>query len=97
MGSIEFIDLRDRSGIVQVLNEDSSLSISKESVIKVTGKVVERKDKNKNLETGDIEIISEKIEMLAKSEVPPFVIDDKLIRLSNVQLARLNQFFRQWE
>jgi len=78
MGKVIFYDLRDMYGITQLvmLSEKEESAISKESVLKVTGIVVERKDKNPSLETGDIEIDVKEYELLNRSEVPPFVIQD---------------------
>jgi len=78
MGKVIFYDLRDMYGITQLvmLSEKEESAISKESVIKVTGIVVERKDKNETLKTGDIEIEVKEYKVLNPSEVPPFVIKD---------------------
>ena len=62
LGGLIFIDLRDKSGIVQLVVRPENKNYSKandvrnEYVLKVTGKVVERESKNSNLETGEIEI-----------------------------------------
>jgi aspartyl-tRNA synthetase len=82
MGGMTFIDLRDRYGITQLvfniesnaeLNE-SALKLGREFVIMVKGKVAERSNKNPNISTGDIEIITESLTILNKSEIPPFTI-----------------------
>lgn len=81
-GSISFIDLRDRYGITQLLfgedyNEELDQNpLGREYVIQVKGKVTERSNKNKNLPTGDIEILVESYSILNKSAVPPFTIQD---------------------
>ena len=85
-GGVLFIDLRDHFGITQcVVNSDNEMfsvleTLKLESVIKITGKVVKRSTDtiNKNLPTGEIEISSEKIEILNESEQIPFqvAIDD---------------------
>jgi len=78
---MSFIDLRDRYGITQIVTEDDALneSVSKlgrEYVIQVTGTVKERQSKNTKIETGDIEIVMEKLNVLNAAEVPPFTIED---------------------
>ncbi len=83
LGSVVFIDLRDRYGITQlyfdnVLNSDlleQAKKLGREYVIQIVGKVRERESKNPNLPTGDIEIVVEKLEVLNTSEVPPFLIE----------------------
>ncbi|WP_029608779.1 aspartate--tRNA ligase [Mycoplasma simbae] len=77
-GELTFIDLRDRSGIVQcVFKED--LHIAKESVIEVSGLVALRKSVNKDLPTGEIEIIVEKFNVFSTSlEELPFAIRDDI-------------------
>ena len=83
LGGLLFIDLRDRTGIIQlVVNPDNknyevANSLKNEYVIEVTGKVVERSSKNPNLKTGDIEIEVESIEILNTCEELPFpIVDD---------------------
>ena len=85
MGGMTFIDVRDRYGITQVVfnaQDDSdelfqmANSLGREFVVQVEGKVAERTNKNKNLPTGDVEIIAENLKILNKSEVPPFTIED---------------------
>ena len=78
-----FIDLRDRTGIIQlVINPDNKIfelanTLKNEYVIEVTGKVVERSSKNPNLKTGDIEIEVESLEVLNTCEELPFpIVDD---------------------
>lgn len=84
MGKMTFVDLRDRYGITQlVFSEDHNTaifekanSLGREYVIQVKGKVDERSSKNKNIPTGDIEITVEELNVLNKSEIPPFTIED---------------------
>jgi aspartyl-tRNA synthetase len=82
LGGMIFIDLRDRSGVIQLVckPENSKYSAIKslknESVIKVSGLVAKKDNENKNLKTGDIEIIIEDIEVLNTSEDLPFEITD---------------------
>ncbi len=83
LGGMTFIDLRDRYGITQlVFNMDTdpelcekARKLGREFVIQVFGKVTERSNKNKNIPTGEIEIIVDKILILSKSELPPFTIE----------------------
>lgn len=79
-----FVDLRDRYGITQVVvHEDNqelynlAKSLGREFVVKVVGKVVERSNKNKDRETGDIEIAPETLTVLNKANTPPFTIEDE--------------------
>lgn len=84
MGAMTFVDLRDRYGITQIVfnnevNEDlcnAANGLGREYVIQLTGTVAERTSKNANLPTGEIEIIAEELNVLNKSEVPPFTIED---------------------
>ena len=83
LGGLLFIDLRDRTGIIQlVVNPDNknyeiANSLKNEYVIEVSGKVVERSSKNPNIETGDIEIEVESLEILSTCEELPFpIVDD---------------------
>ncbi|MCP4337153.1 MAG: aspartate--tRNA ligase [Mycoplasma sp.] len=78
LGNLIFIDLRDRWGITQLVLNNEKEILTKESVIEVKGKVVPRKDINKNIATGDIEIKVSDIKVLSKSKVTPFVIKDDL-------------------
>jgi len=85
LGGATFIDLRDRYGITQLIfsgdDENSKTlgqeGLTREMVLKVTGIVIERESKNKNLSTGDIEIKLHTIEVLNKSLTPPFTIEDE--------------------
>ena len=84
MGGMTFVDVRDRYGITQVVfNNDTNASLceaanhlGREYVVQITGTVAERSSKNPNIPTGDIEIIAENLNILNKSEVPPFTIED---------------------
>lgn len=85
-GGIIFVDLRDRSGILQVIFEEDkcgSESFAKaeklrsEFVVAITGKVALRAGGiNQNLATGDIEIIAEDLRILSEAETPPFPIEE---------------------
>lgn len=85
-GGMVWIDLRDRYGITQVILEEgksekdlinTARSLGREDVIKIEGIVQERYSKNSNIPTGDIEIVPSSIEVLNKSQVPPFIIEDE--------------------
>ncbi len=81
LGGMEFLDLRDEFGITQIVINDEKLqeqakNFTTESCIHVVGKVVERSNKNKNLKTGEIEVIAEKLEVLGKCKnVLPFEVN----------------------
>ncbi len=84
LGSLVFVDLRDTSGIAQVVF-DSDISeeafnkaskIRSEYVIAVKGKVQERQSKNPDLPTGDIEVFVEELKILDEAETPPIYIKD---------------------
>ena len=85
LGGMTFVDIRDRYGISQLtfnMDTNSELcqkarSLGREYVIQVTGKVVERSNKNKNMSTGEIEIEVDKLEILNASKTPPFTIEDE--------------------
>ncbi|WP_295771971.1 aspartate--tRNA ligase [uncultured Mucilaginibacter sp.] len=85
LGGTTFIDVRDRYGLTQlVLNVDSDANLreagkglGREFVIKVTGKVLERTNKNPKIPTGDIEIAVEALEVLNEAKIPPFLIEDE--------------------
>jgi aspartyl-tRNA synthetase len=85
LGGTTFIDVRDRYGLTQlVLNTDTDAdvrerarSLSREFVIKVTGKVIERTNKNPKIPTGDIEIAVSDVEILNEAKIPPFLIEDE--------------------
>jgi len=83
LGGLTFIDLRDREGLLQiVINETFSgletlKHIGKETVLAVSGRVVERAKANLDLPSGRVEVIAESIEILAISEVPPFVPENR--------------------
>lgn len=76
-GEINFVDLRDKFGITQIVF-NQPISFTKESVLEVTGEVVARKDVNKELPTGEIEIIVKeyKVLSLAANELPFQIRDD---------------------
>ena len=84
-GKLIWIDLRDRYGITQLIFEEDNTSknvfkkakeCGREFVVSVKGKVLERLSKNDVIDTGEIEVAVEDIEILNESEVPPFTIED---------------------
>lgn len=82
LGGMLFIDLRDRSGIIQlVVSPEKTFfeelsSLKNESVIKISGKVIERTSKNPNLPTGDIEVEVSSLEVLNESLDTPFEVNN---------------------
>ena len=92
LGGVIFIDLRDRSGIMQlVVRPDSACyalasSLKNEYVIKVTGKLVAREKANLNISTGEIEMEVEKLELLNKSLELPFEVSDNTTALEDTRL-----------
>ncbi|MDD6003012.1 MAG: aspartate--tRNA ligase [Bacteroidales bacterium] len=84
LGGMTFVDLRDRYGITQlVFNMETNAELcerarklGREFVIQAIGTVTERTSKNKDLPTGDIEITVNQLNILNKSDVPPFTIED---------------------
>ena len=84
MGGMCFIDLRDRYGITQLVFDeaenkelcDKANKLGREYCIQVMGKVNERKSKNANLSTGDIELIVKQLNILSESDTPPFTIEE---------------------
>ena len=89
-GSLVFIDLRDRSGITQlVFDEKSSEAIKEvrnEYILEVEGTVHERKDKNPNLETGEIEVVVDKVEIINSAKTTPLIIADETDALEDTRL-----------
>lgn len=82
LGGMLFIDLRDRSGIIQLVVSPEKVffeelsSLKNESVIKVSGRVIERSSKNPNLLTGDIEVEVFSLEVLNESLDTPFEVNN---------------------
>ena len=85
MGGMTFIDLRDRYGITQlVFNStadsllfDAANRLGREYCIQVVGRVSERESKNPKMDTGEIEILAERLQILSPSLTPPFTIEDE--------------------
>ena len=84
MGGMTFVDLRDRYGITQLVADANSdlavvetvASLGREFVIQATGRVAERQSKNPKMDTGDIEILLDSVNVLNPSDIPPFTIED---------------------
>ena len=86
-GELVFVDLRDRTGIVQVVADQqfvpadvvaAAKELRPEFVVRIDGEVKERAESQKNakLPTGDIEVVAKKIEVLNRADTPPFAIED---------------------
>ena len=88
LGSLVFIDLRDRSGIVQVtVREGLEIpDVRNEYVIQVYGTIAKKDVPNKNLKTGDIEVIASKIVLVNKADVTPMIIADETDALEDTRL-----------
>ena len=90
LGSLVFIDLRDRTGITQILVDetltDSVKSVRNEYILNVEGTVIERTSKNANLPTGEIEVKAEKIEIINTAAQTPFIIADETDALEDTRL-----------
>lgn len=92
LGSLIFLDVGDRFGIVQVIvpanhpQFEVVQKIARESVIKVIGKVQLRISPNLQIPTGKYEIILESIEILSKAEITPFVIDEECMANEDTRL-----------
>lgn len=88
LGSIVFIDLRDRSGIIQVtVGEGVQIpDIRNEYIISVKGKVSLKEKENPNLKTGKIEILANKIEVINTAKTTPLIIADETDALEDTRL-----------
>ncbi len=92
MGQKVFIDIRDKYGITQIVFDNNSPFVKlandlrSEFVIRVEGKVIERKSKNSKMPTGDIEIIASNLVVLAQAKTTPLIIDDTTDALEDVRM-----------
>jgi aspartyl-tRNA synthetase len=85
LGGMTFVDLRDRYGITQLafnMEDNAELGtqankLGREFVIQATGTVIERSSKNKNIPTGEIEIVVSELNVLNAAKLPPFTIEDE--------------------
>jgi len=85
-GFMIWVDLRDRYGITQLIFDEERTSkiileqaqkLGREFVIQIKGTVIERESKNKNIPTGEIEVLVKELNILNESLLPPFTIEDK--------------------
>jgi len=85
-GALNWVLLRDRYGIVQLVFDEErtpkellekSQKLGREYVIRVKGTVIERESKNKNMPTGDIEVLVTELHILNEAQTPPFTIEDE--------------------
>ena len=92
LGGLIFIDLRDRSGIIQLVVKPENKfyeiaeTLKSEYVIKVEGVITERESKNNNIDTGEIEVIVNNLEILNTSIELPFTITDDTTALEDTRL-----------
>ena len=88
LGSLIFIDLRDRTGIVQLtVNEGVEIpDVRNEYVIQAKGKVAKKAVANKNLKTGEIEVLVSEIKVLSKAKTTPMIIADETDALEDLRL-----------
>lgn len=88
LGELIFLTLRDRSGFVQVVFDrgrcpseavDAAADARSEDVVAVEGEVLLRAEgqRNRELPTGDVEVLATRLEFLARSQTPPFVVEDR--------------------
>lgn len=89
-GQLVFIDLRDRSGICQLVFDESMSEALKdvrnEYVLSVSGTVLQRKDANLDLKTGEIEVKVDKFEIINKAKTTPLIIADEIDALEDTRL-----------
>jgi len=92
LGGLVFIDLRNRTGIIQVVVKPENKfyeianSLKSEYVIEVTGKIVERESKNEKLATGEIEVETIELKLINKSKEIPFAITNDTTALEDTRL-----------
>lgn len=92
LGGLVFLDLRDRHGITQIMAKPGDKhyelleSLKNEYVIQVTGKVVERESRNKNIATGDIEIEINNLVLLSEAKQPPMIIANETDALEDLRM-----------
>lgn len=89
-GAMNFIDLRDRTGLVQLVFDeqynDQLKDVRQEYILHIVGTVEERKDKNPNLPTGDIEIIVKEFDVVNPAKVTPLIIADETDALEDTRM-----------
>ena len=94
LGGLQFMDLRDREGIVQVVFKDTlteellakAKSVRSEYCVAVTGEIVKRESVNNNIPTGMVEVIADDLRILSESETPPIYIKENLDASEQIRL-----------
>jgi aspartyl-tRNA synthetase len=96
LGALIFVDLRDRTGLLQIVFDENCIgkdgfgkayTIRNEFVLAIVGKVEKRSGAvNKNLKTGDIEVVATELRILSESETPPFPIEDNINTKEDLRL-----------
>ena len=94
LGGLEFIDLRDKTGIMQVvfgeeINAEAiekAKSVRPEYCVAVTGEIVKRESVNENMPTGYVELKCESIKILSESDTPPIIIKENLDTAEDIRL-----------
>jgi aspartyl-tRNA synthetase len=92
LGGLIFVDLRDRYGITQIVvnpenpNYELAETLRNEYVVYVKGIVVERSSKNKNIPTGEVEILASELNIINKAENPPIIVADETDALEDTRL-----------
>lgn len=94
LGGLQFMDLRDREGIVQVVFKDTlteellakAKSVRSEYCVAVTGEIVKRESVNNNIPTGMVEVIADDLRILSESDTPPIYIKENLDASEQIRL-----------
>ncbi len=92
LGGLVFVDLRDRFGITQIvvnpdnINYQIATELKNEYVIYVKGTVVERSSKNKNIPTGEVEIVAADLKIINEAKQPPIIVADETDALEDTRL-----------
>ena len=90
LGSLVFIDLRDRTGITQLVFDETKeylvRDVRNEYILEITGKVALRRDPNPKLPTGSIEVLTDTITIVNTAEVPPIMIQDDTDALEDTRM-----------
>ncbi|HSL18121.1 MAG TPA: aspartate--tRNA ligase [Methylomirabilota bacterium] len=103
LGGLVFVDLRDRSGLVQLVFEDAMVAdgerLSGEDVIRVRGEVRARAEgqANPELASGEIEVRVAELELLTEAETPPFVVEDEVNASEELRLVHRSLDLRRPE
>ena len=89
-GDLVFMDIRDRTGIMQVVLQDAQLPLAKdlknEYLVNIWGQLVERQDPNPKLPTGMLEVIVSTCEVITKAKQTPMIVADKTDALEELRL-----------